>query len=216
VETTPKYIWAPQNLAVFTLFGQAGGVVLFGVPGALFSLQGAFIDGYFAQWSALIGAAFGGGIGVMIGLILLRVDRADVAAHAHRRELGAWWMIAVGAVSSAVVATVSVWVNFTVGDFFDGSPCFSDRIETLVPLQYTCLGADGPVALVLPQTIWLTLIALAGAAGMVLGLVSLRKATTGKEPAPIDTIVVVLGWATAAFLAIDAVLGALAVAKPGG
>jgi hypothetical protein len=209
VETTPKHIWAPQNLAVFTLFGMAGGALVFGVPGAVLS-------GSFDAWGALVGTSFGGGIGVMIGLILLRVDRADVAAHAHRRELGAWWMIDVGAVSSAVVATASVWVNFTVGGFLDGSPCFSDRIETLVPLQYTCLGADGPVALVLPQTIWLTLIALAGAAGMVLGLVLLRKATTGKEPAPIDTIVVVLGWATAAFLAIDAVLAALAVAKPGG
>ena len=169
MDTTVKHVWAPQNLAAFTLFGLAGGALLFGLPGALLS-------GSVAGWAAL-----------------------------------------VGAVSGVVVIAISVWVNFTTSGFLDGSPCeFSQRIETLIPLQYTCLDRDGPVALVLPTTIVLTVISLAGAVSMVWGLVALRKANAGIEPGRTDKVVVSLAWVVAAFLALDAVLGAVAVGRPGG
>ena len=212
---TLKYVWAPQNLAAFTLFGQVAGAAILGLLGALFG-SGASAGVHFALWTAFAGAAAGGGIGMMIGVLLLRVDSADVVAHAHRRERASWWMIAVGAVSGVVVVTVSVAANFSTSGFLNGSPCFSERIETLVPLQYTCLNPGGAVALLLPQTIWLTLIALAGATVMVLGLVLMRRAPGKTSTERSDKLVMVFGWTIATFLALDATLGVLVVATPAG
>lgn len=95
----PKYRWAPSALAASVVLGQMAGAVVFGVPGTLFSFTGPSVDGYFAQWAALLGAAAGGGIGILIGmLVLLPVESPGATAQAPKPAPGSWWLIAFGTV----------------------------------------------------------------------------------------------------------------------
>jgi len=199
-----RYTYDPRTLALYTLFGTVGGALVLLLPGH-------FLLGSFALWAVFAGAAFGGGIGVLIGAILLRVDITDDPVDTRRPPHLPWTMIAVGGLTSVVVTAISVIVNFQTSGFLDGSPCFGQRTETLVPLQYTCLNADGAVALVLPATIVVTLLSLCGAAAMIWGLVVLRRAAVGADLGRLDMVGRNLARAVALFLALDGVLGLAAV-----
>lgn len=193
------HVYVPRNLALPTICGHVGGALVFGVPAAALGPQ-------FALWMAFAGAAFGGATGAFVGFALLRVGIADVAADALRQPALPWWAIAAGTVVSVMVTAITFVVNFQTSGFLDGSPCFSQRIETLIPLQYTCLDAGGAEPLVLPATVVLTVLSLVGAVLVVSGMIPLvrRVGLDGGR-------VALLAAPVAAFLGVDAVLGAVVV-----
>jgi len=213
MKTREIYISGARNFAVVALFGHVGGAVLVGALGALAAP-------YFALLGALFGAAALGGTGVALGLVLLPFGRPAPGEDDPAVSNRPWFAIAAGAVASTVVATVTL-VAHSQGGFLDGSPCpivvdglgaHSGTIDTLIPAQFTCLYPGGALPLVPPPTLAaLALLALAGAAALLWGLWRLRRA--GQRP---DTVIVVLACAVAFFLAVDGVLGAIALAAPAG
>lgn len=212
MKTRGIYISGARNFAVLTLFGHVGGAVLVGALGALAAP-------YFALLGALFGAAALGWMGVALGLVLLPFGRP---AHGDAVEAPSrpWLAIAAGAAASTVVASVTL-VAHNQGGMLDESPCpivvdglgaHRGTIDTLIPAQYTCLYPGGALPLVPPATLAaLVVLALAGAAALVWGLWRLRAA--GHRP---DAVVVVLAGAVAFFLAVDGVLGVVALAAPAG
>jgi len=181
----------------------------------VFGLAGIVVLRDFAPWGAFLGAAFFGALGVFIGAAVVRVDEADVPIRALLPPARAWAAIALGTILSVVVTAGSWAASTGTSGFLDGSPCFGDRVETLLPLQYTCLDADGPVALVRPELIAMTLIAFAGLAAIVWGGIALLRARTATDDPRADRVGRILAGAVAVFLAADAVAGVVVLAGPG-
>lgn len=231
MKTRARYGSGPRNLAVFVLFGHVGGAVAVGLLGALAAP-------YFALVGALSGAA-AGWLGLLLGAIVLAASRTTTVAEVADTASDGWsesgdpipairpWLaIATGASASTVVASVTL-VAQNQGGFLDGSPCqehsgglgvHSGTIDTLIPAQYTCLYTGGVLPLVPPLVLaLLSIVALLGAAAIGWGLWALRPRDTDEGPeCRIDTVLVVLATAVGIFLAIDGVLGAVALLAPAG
>jgi len=200
MQTSAPRVYVPRNLALFALAGHVGGAAVFG-------LAGIAVLGEFAQWAAFAGAALSGAFGVVIGAAVVRVDETDVPGRELRPPVLPWSAIALGTVLSVVVTACSVAASLGTSGFLDASPCFGDRVDTLLPLQYTCLDADGPVALLRPELIALTVIAFAGAAAIVWGQIGLWRARAASDGPRADRAGRILAGVVAAFLALDGTLG---------
>lgn len=213
--TRPKHVVVPRNFAAIAMSGHVGGAALLGLP-ALFS------SGPSAVGAAFCGAAFGGGLGVFLGLVVLSSEDG-FADDSNRTALPPrlpWAAIGVGVAASVVICWQSFVGNFMRGGFLEGSPCRewagdSGRhlrtIETLVPAQYTCVFSDGELALVEPSMLLaLTLLALVGAAAIVWGLVRLHRGRFDD-----DWVLRRLAAAVAVFLVVDAVAGAIVLVRQG-
>ena len=202
-----------RNLAAITLLGHAGGAALLGAVClvAVWPL---------ATWGAFAGGALGGAAGAAIGLVVL-VDARPLGGVAEEPPLRPWLAVLAGTLASMLVTLVSVWVEFFRTGFLDGSPCqelsggrgpHTGTVQTLVPLQYTCLFPDSTLLLVPPTMLAaLSILALAGAAAIVWGMWRLRG--PAQRPA---TVLVVLAAAVALYLAVDGVLGVVALLAPAG
>jgi hypothetical protein len=194
------YVNVPRNLALSALAGHVGGAVLFGFAGLAWGA-------YFAQWTVFLGASFAGAVAAAIGTSLMRVDEMDLRDIAHTPPARPWAAIALGTLVSILVTSASFAISTRISGIFEGSPCFGDRVDTMMPLQYTCLNASGPVALVRPELIALTLLAFAGAAAIIWGQVALLRAHTATDGLRADPLGRILGWGVAGFLALDGTLG---------
>jgi hypothetical protein len=190
-----------RNFAVIALVAHVGGAVLLG--GAAFpylGLPAVFVLGSLLGW-----------VGIALGVsVLLLGAPADAAGEAPARR--PWLAIGGGVVASVAVTTVSLAATAQRG-FLDASPCEGPRLlfgtaDTLIPAQYTCVYGDGVVALVNPLVLALiSFLALAGAAAIAYGLWSLRSAHD-------ETRARWIAAPVALFLAVDGVLGAVALVAP--
>jgi hypothetical protein len=231
MKTRARYGSGPRNLAVFALFSHVGGAVVVGLLGALAAP-------YFALVGSFTGAAAAGWLGVLLGAIVLAASRTTAndpagadssAGRSGPREplpaVGPWLAIATGALASTVVASVTL-VAHNQGGFLE-SPCqelsgglgaHRGTIDTIIPAQYTCLYSGGVLPLVPPVVLaLLSIVALAGAAAIAWGLWALRPRDADDGPETrIDTVLVVLATAVCVFLALDGVLGAVALLAPAG
>ena len=209
--TPPKYVSVPRNFVVSALSGHLGGALVCGLAGALWA-------GSVALWGAFAGAAIGGVFGVLIGFAVLRDEepRADATARVAPPPRRPWAAIGVGVVASVVVTWTSVAIDFQRSGFLEGSPCQElpgalgmhiRTIESLVPLQYTCVYSGGSLATVtFAQLAPLTLLAVFGSAAIVWGLWRL-----GATASTSDTVVRVLAGVVAVFLSIVGVAGVVAL-----
>jgi hypothetical protein len=204
--TRPRRVFVPRNVVAFALVGHVGGALAFGLAGALFAWSLAF-------WAAMGGAALGGAFGVLSGLLLLRVEdqRADAAARVALPPRRPWAAIGAGVVASVVVSWVSFSTTFGRSGFLEGSPCqelSSGRgphigtVQTLVPLQYTCVYSGGTLATAAAELAVVTTLALLGTVAIGWGLWRLARA----RPAS-DTVFRVLAGVVAVFLATVGVAG---------
>jgi len=195
-----------RNLAVFALIGHVGGGVLFGLAGAL-------LAGPVALWGAFGGAALGGALGVFSGLLVLRAEflQMDAAARVALPPRRPWIAIGVGVVASVVVTWVSFATSFNRSGFLDGSPCQElsagrgphiDTVQTLVPLQYTCVYSGGTLATAAVELAVLTPLAFIGAVAIGWGL--WRMAGAGSA----DIVARVMAGVVAIFLVAVGVAGA--------
>ena len=190
-----------RNVAVIALLGHVGGAVLLGgVLLPYLGLPAVFVLGSLLGW-----------VGIALGVsVLLLGAPADVAGEAPARR--PWLAIGGGVVASVVVTTVSLAATAQRG-FLDASPCEGPHLllgtaDTLIPAQYTCVYSDGVVALVNPIVLALiSFLALAGAAAIAYGLWALRSA-------PGETRARWFAVPVALFLAVDGVLGAVALVAP--
>jgi len=196
----------PRNFVVFALIGHLGGAAAFGLAAALFAWSLTF-------WAALGGAALGGGFGVFFGLLLLRAEetRADAAARVALPPRRPWAAIGAGVVASVVVSWVSFSTTFSRSGFLEGSPCqelSGDRglhigtVQTLIPLQYTCVYSGGQFATAAAELAAVTTLALLGAVAIGWGLWRLARVRPGS-----DTLLRALAGVVAGFLATVCVAG---------
>jgi hypothetical protein len=204
--TPPKHVFVPRNFAVFALVGHVGGAVAFGLAAALFAWSLAF-------WAAMGGAALGGAFGVLFGLLLLRVEdqRADAAARVAPPPRRPWAAIGAGVVASVVVSWVSFSTTFGRSGFLEGSPCQElsagrgphiGTVQTLIPLQYTCVYSGGTFATAAAELVVVTTLALLGAVAIGWGLWRLASVRSAS-----DTLIRALAGFVAAFLATVCVAG---------
>jgi len=217
MKTRAKYGSGPRNLAAISLLGHVGGAALLGLIClmALYPL---------AIWGAFAGGALGGAAGAGIGLLVLVDERPRGD---HKPPMRPWLAILAGALASVLVTGVSLALEFDKTGFLDGSPCqelsggrgpHMETVQTLIPVQYTCLYSGGVLPLIPPVVLAvLSIVALIGAASIAWGLWALRPRETDDGPETrIDTVLVVLAVVVGIFLVVDGVLGASALLAPAG
>jgi len=213
MKTRAKHRTGLRNLVAIVLLGHVGGAALLGLIclGALWPL---------GVWGAFVGGALGGAAGAAIGLLVL-FDARPLGDGREEPPLRPWLAILAGTLSSVSVTVVSLTLYSNKTGFLDGSPCqdlsggrgpHMGTVQTLLPLQYTCVFPDSTLLLVSSAMLaTLSIVALASAAAIVWGLWALR----GPEHRP-HAVVVALAAAVAAFLAVDGVLGMVALVAPVG